>query len=48
MLNFTAGGFSPSNGKSRQQYKALNVEGPCYEETIKSLNYVLTGKMTGC
>jgi len=47
-LNFTAGGFSPSNGKSRQQYKALNVEGPCYEETIKSLNYVLTGKMTGC
>ncbi|MGA8662068.1 MAG: peptide-N4-asparagine amidase, partial [Candidatus Cybelea sp.] len=47
-LNFTPGGFAPSNGKSRQQYKSLNVEGPCYEETIKSLNYVLTGKMTGC
>ena len=47
-LNFTAGGFSPSNGKSRQQYKSLGVDGPCYEETIKSLNYVLTGKMTGC
>ena len=47
-LHFTAGGFSPSNGKSRQQYKSLNVDGRCYEETIRSLNYVLTGKMKGC
>ncbi|MGA7201594.1 MAG: hypothetical protein WBX26_07180, partial [Candidatus Cybelea sp.] len=47
-LNFTPGGFTPSNGKSRQQYKSLNVDDRCYEETIRSLNYVLTGKMTGC
>lgn len=47
-LTFTAGGFTPSNGKSRQQYKSLDVDGPCYQETIKSLNYVLTGKTTGC
>jgi len=47
-LTFTAGGFSPSKGKSRQQYKSLGVDGPCYEETIESLNYVLTGKQKGC
>jgi hypothetical protein len=47
-LTILAAGFTPSNGKSRQQYKSLNVGGRCYLETIKSLNYVLTGKMTGC
>ncbi|MGC9991140.1 MAG: peptide-N4-asparagine amidase [Candidatus Cybelea sp.] len=47
-LTIVGGGFTPSNGKSRQQYKSQNVDGPCYEETIKSLNYILTGKTTGC
>ena len=47
-LTIVGGGFTPSNGKSRQQYKSNNVDGLCYEETIKSLNYILTGKMTGC
>ena len=47
-LTFTASGFSPSNGKSRQQYETLNVDGPCYQEKIRSLNYVLAGIMKGC
>ena len=44
-LNFTASGFSPSGGKSRQQYKSLNVDGACWNKDITSLNYVLTGTM---
>ena len=48
ILHFTGGGFTPSNGKSRQQYKSLNVDGSCYKKTIKSRNYVLTGSTTGC
>lgn len=47
-LHITAGGFSPSNGKSRQQYKSLNVDGGCYEKTIRSRNYVVTGSTQGC
>ncbi|MBV9719359.1 MAG: peptide-N(4)-(N-acetyl-beta-glucosaminyl)asparagine amidase [Candidatus Eremiobacteraeota bacterium] len=47
-LNFTASGFTPSNGKSRQQYKSLNVDGRCYLKTITSKNYVLTSIMKGC
>ncbi len=47
-LTFTASGFSPSHGKSRQQYETLNVDGPCYREKIRSLNYVLAGIMKGC
>jgi len=47
-LTILANGFTPSNGKSRQQYKSLNVDGPCYEEIIKSLKYVVTGRTTGC
>jgi hypothetical protein len=47
-LTFVGGGFTPSNGKSRQQYKSLGPDGPCYESTIQSLNYVLTGKQKGC
>ena len=27
-LHFTPSGFSPSSGKSRQQYKSLNLDGP--------------------
>lgn len=47
-LHFTGGGFSPSNGKSRQQYKSQGVDGSCYEKTIKSRNYMVTGSTKGC
>ncbi|MBV9333995.1 MAG: peptide-N(4)-(N-acetyl-beta-glucosaminyl)asparagine amidase [Candidatus Eremiobacteraeota bacterium] len=47
-LHFAGGGFSPSNGKSRQQYKSVNVDNSCYQMTIKSKNYVVTGTTTGC
>lgn len=47
-LNFTASGFTPSNGKSRQQYTSQNVDGRCWNKTITSRNYVLTGSMQGC
>jgi len=48
LLTFTGSSFSPSNGKSRQQYKSLGADGPCYDEILESLNYVLTGKIKGC
>ncbi|HEX3368806.1 MAG TPA: hypothetical protein VHS56_04445, partial [Candidatus Cybelea sp.] len=48
VLNIHGGSASPSNGKSRQQYKSLNVDGACYQETLKSLLYVLTSKLKGC
>ena len=47
-LTFKGAGYSPSNGKSRQQYKSLNLDGSCYEKTLKSRNYVLTGTTKGC
>ncbi|HEX3456323.1 MAG TPA: peptide-N4-asparagine amidase [Candidatus Baltobacteraceae bacterium] len=47
-LTFKGGGFTPSNGKSRQQYKSLNLDGACYEKTLKSRNYMLTGTTKGC
>lgn len=48
-LTFSPSGFTPSNGKSRQHYKLLNLQGRrCYNATIKSLNYVLVGMMKGC
>jgi hypothetical protein len=48
-LYFTPSGFSPSNGKSRQQFKLNNLQGrSCYEKTIKSMNYVIVGSSTGC
>jgi hypothetical protein len=48
-LTFTASGFTPSNGKSRQQYKLRNLQGyRCYDETIKSADYVLVSRMEGC
>lgn len=47
-LHFTPSSYSPSGGKSRQQYKALNVGGSCWNKTIRSLNYVLTGSTQGC
>lgn len=47
-LMFTPSSYSPSGGKSRQQYKSLNLDGACWNETINSLNYVLTGTTKGC
>ncbi|MFZ1017317.1 MAG: peptide-N4-asparagine amidase [Candidatus Cybelea sp.] len=48
VLNIHGNSATPSNGKSRQQYKSLNVDGGCYQETLKSVLYVLTSKMKGC
>jgi Peptide N-acetyl-beta-D-glucosaminyl asparaginase amidase A len=39
---------TPSGGKSRQQYKSLNVDNQCYAKTITSANYVLKSIMQGC
>jgi hypothetical protein len=48
-LTITPSGFTPSNGKSRQQYKLRNQEGyRCYDETLKSLNYAIVSRMNGC
>ncbi|HEY1654381.1 MAG TPA: peptide-N4-asparagine amidase [Candidatus Tumulicola sp.] len=47
-LHFTASGFSPSNGKSSQQYKSLSIGGACWDKLITSLNYVLTGTVQRC
>jgi hypothetical protein len=47
-LTITNAGFSPSDGKSHQKYRSLNLQGNCYEETIESLDYVITGKRQGC
>ena len=47
-LNFTPSSYYPTNGKSRQQYKSLNVDGTCYAKTLTSKNYVITGVIRGC
>jgi hypothetical protein len=47
-LTITGQGYSPSGGKSRQQYKSLNVDNQCYAKTITSANYVLKSIMQGC
>ena len=47
-LTFTASGFSPSNGKSQQHYKSLDLQGTCYDKFIKSLNYAITSTVTRC
>jgi hypothetical protein len=48
-LTFTSTGYTPSNGKSRQQYQSKNLGGiPCYNEIMTSLNYVLTGTTKKC
>jgi hypothetical protein len=39
---------TPSNGKSRQQYKSLNVDGSCYAKTITSVDYMLKNIIKGC
>lgn len=47
-LTFTASGFFPSNGKSRQQYATRGLQGGCYDKLITSLNYILTGDTRRC
>lgn len=47
-LTFSPSGFTPSNGKSTQQYKSLNLQGRCYDKIIRSLNYILVGVMKRC
>lgn len=48
LLTITGGGFTPSDGMSRQQYKSLGAGGRCYEKTIESKSYKITGKTQGC
>jgi hypothetical protein len=48
LLTIAGGGFTPSNGKSSQQYKSLAVEGRCYEKTLESKNYGITSSRKGC
>ncbi len=48
-LTFTPSGFTPSNGKSSQHYKLRNLQGRrCYDETLKSLDYMIVSIMKGC
>ena len=48
-LTFTAYGFTPSNGKSRQQYATHNYDGRhCWEKTVKSRDYVVTNTTQSC
>src|SRR5580700_5750819 len=47
-LTFTSSGFTPSNGKSAQEYKTRNIQGPCYHRNLTSLEYVLTGDARKC
>ena len=47
-LTFSPGSFTPSNGKSQQHYKSLDLQGNCYDKLIKSLNYVITSTVTRC
>lgn len=47
-LTFANGGFTPSNGKSSQQYYETYPFGACYGRIIESLNYVLTGDRKTC
>lgn len=47
-LTFTSSGFTPSNGKSRQEYKSLDDNGKCYDKVLQSLNYILTSSTLRC
>jgi len=44
---FSTGGYAPSNGKSTQTYIQSSNNGCCYNKTISSVNYVLTGQTSG-
>jgi hypothetical protein len=48
-LTITPSGFTPSNGKSQQQYKLRNLQSfRCYDEILKSANYVLVSRTKSC
>lgn len=47
-LTFTSAGYSPSNGKSAQEYKTRNIQGPCYHRDLTSADYVITGDTRKC
>ena len=48
-LTITASGFTPSNGKSQQQYKLRNLQGyRCYDEILKSADYVIVSRTKSC
>jgi len=48
-LTFTSSGFTPSNGKSHQQEVSHNYGGRrCWNKTLHSRNYVITGMTQGC
>ncbi len=44
---FATGGYAPSNGKSSQTYITANSNGYCYNKTVMSQNYVITGQSSG-
>jgi hypothetical protein len=49
MLTITSSGFTPSNGRSQQQFTLHNLLGHrCYNETIKSAYYVIVSRTKGC
>lgn len=47
-LTIIGGGFTPSNGKSSQQYKSLGTNGACWDKTIESRDYMIVGTRLGC
>jgi hypothetical protein len=47
-LTFSPSGFTPSNGKSHQHYKTIDLQGQCYDKVVKSRNYVVTGIVRRC
>ena len=48
-LTFTSSGYGPSNGKSSRHYTVRNVDGRhCWDKTVKSRDYVVTGSSQGC
>jgi hypothetical protein len=40
--------LGPSNGSSSQHYTYRDSSGTCYDKTITSANYTITGTVTGC
>jgi hypothetical protein len=47
-LTFTSSGFTPSNGRSHQQYDAQGFGGYCWQKMLESRNYVIVNATKGC
>jgi hypothetical protein len=47
-LTITPAGFTPSNGKSRQEYATRGLPSGCFDKILTSLNYVITGTIRRC